>query len=254
MKFQKTEILEYKKNTNVYLGKMNDSNCILIGDKKLPNEIELDDNITKDPSSIVLDSSLTNITNIYFPASNELIDSYKNKFKIVTETYEDYCNKIEPYIDSILEANTKWVKNILYHKMEINKILFKNKKFIVIKNISWDTNSDFYLLVIPFEPIKNIRHLNEEHRELLETMKKKSIDIAKKYNFEENDLYFFFHYHPSCYHLHLHVCLINHKSLKFKIYRHVLLDNILNDLENNKKKTMKFEIIISNPIYKLLNE
>ena len=34
MKFQKTEILEYKKNTNVYLGKVNDLNCILICEKK----------------------------------------------------------------------------------------------------------------------------------------------------------------------------------------------------------------------------
>jgi len=241
MKFQKIEILEYKKNTNVYLGKINDINCILIADKKIPNEIEINEN-------------KNDITNIYYPANNELIDFYKNKFKIVTETYDDYSNKIEPYINSILDANTKWVKNILYHKMETDKILFKNKKFIILKNVSWETNNDFYLLIIPFEPIKNIRHLTEEHREILELMKKKSIEIAKKYNFEENELYFFFHYHPSCYHLHLHVCLINHKSLKFKIYRHVLLENILNDLENIGKKTMKFEIIISNPIYKLLNE
>ena len=244
MKFQKTEILEYKKNTNVYLGKVNEINCILIGDKKIPDEIELGDDIkAKSPDMT-----------IYLPATNELIESYKNKYKIVTETYEDYCNKTEPYINSILDGNTKWVRNILYHKMETDKLLFKNKKFIIIKNIAWETINDFYLLVIPFEPIKNIRHLTEEHREILETMKKKSIDIAKKYHFEENDLYFFFHYQPSCYHLHLHVCLLNHKSLKFKIYRHVLLEDIMNDLENNGKKTMKFEIVISNPIYKLLNE
>jgi len=239
MKFQKIEILEYKKNTNVYLGKINEINYILIGDKKIPNEIIIDN---------------LNITDIFFPASNELIESYKNKFKIVTETFDDYCKKIEPYINSILDTNTKWVKNILYHKMETDKILYKNKKFVIIKNIAWETNNDFYLLIIPFEPIKNVRHLTEDHRELLELMKKKSIEIAKKYSFEENELYLFFHYHPSCYHLHLHVCLLNHKSLKFKIYRHILLENILDDLENNGKKTMKFEIVISNPIYKLLNE
>ena len=40
-----------------------------------------------------------------------------------------------------------------------------------IKNIGFDTNNDFYILIIPFDPIKHIRDLNVSHRELLETMK-----------------------------------------------------------------------------------
>jgi hypothetical protein len=47
---------------------------------------------------------------------------------------------------------------------------------------------------------------------------------------------------------------MNHKSLKFRIYRHVLLDYVLDNLEIIGKKDMKFEIAISNPIYKLLSE
>jgi hypothetical protein len=138
MKFKKIEILEYKKNTNVYFGKINDTNCILIADKKISNEIDLGD-IQTDTDNIKInpyDKENLHITNIYFPASNDLIESYKNKCKIVTETYDDYCKKIEPYINSILDTNTKWVKNILYHKMETDKILYKNKKFVIIKNIA----------------------------------------------------------------------------------------------------------------------
>ena len=261
MKFTKIEILESRKDSTTYLGILNGSKAILTGLKNLPNEIELKielPNKQSDSDSINIDSDSNfkqeGITSLYYPATPEIIDAYKNKIKIVTETYKQYIEKVEPYINSILDSNTKWVKNILYNKSEKERVVSKNKKFIVIKNIGFDTNNDFYILIIPFEPIKHIRDLNVSHRELLETMKKKGLDVAKKYNYEENELYFFFHYHPSCYHLHLHVCLMNHKSLKFRIYRHVLLDYVLDNLEIIVKKDMKFEIAISNPIYKLLSE
>lgn len=251
MKFIKIEILELNNNHIVYLGTINSIQSILICKKNFNDEIELKDTITTSNEIQLIKQEET--YNLYYPASNELIENYKNKTKIITETFQDYEEKIEPYVNSILDINTKWVKNILYYKTEIDRVLFKNKKFIIIKNIGWESSNDFYLLIIPFDPIKNIRHLNLSHKELLENMKKKALDIAKKYNYDENDLYFFFHYHPSCYHLHLHVCLTNHKTLKFKIYRHVLLENVLNELETIGKKTMKFEMCISNPIYKLLS-
>jgi len=252
MKFTKIEILESCSDT-VYLGTINEILTVLIGNKNLPDEIELNKDIilNKNTPQIINEQG---INKIYYPASPEIIDWYKNKVIIVTETYKDYEEKIEPYIDSILETNTKWVKNILYYKMETERILFKNKKFIIIKNIAWESENDFYLLVIPFEKIKNIRHLNIQHKELLENMKKKSLEVAKKFNYFDNNLYFFFHYHPTCYHLHLHVCLINHKALKFRIYRHVLLENVMKELDTIGKKIMKFEMCISNPIYKLLEK
>jgi m7GpppX diphosphatase len=181
-----------------------------------------------------------------------MIESFKSKIKIVSESYEDYKLKIEPYINSIIETNTKWIKNILNLQNEADKILFKGEKFIVIKNIGYDTKNDFYLLAIPFEPLKTIRDLQNSHKELLKLMKLKTLEIAKKQNFEEEDLYFFFHYHPSCYHLHLHICLNSHKNLKFKLYRHILFEDVIENIDKIGKKLMKFEINISNPIYKLL--
>ena len=252
MKFQKIEILEWKQHTNVFLGKIDEKVSILTGNKDLPDEIELNIKINNNNDFYKINEN--GVLNLYYPASNEIIDMYKNKTKIVYETLIKYETKIEPYIDSILTENTKWINKILNHKTEVDKILYKNKNFIIIKNIGWESNNDFYLLVIPYEPIKNIRHLRENHRILLNSMKKKGLDVAKRYNYEESDLYFFFHYHPSCYHLHLHICLINHKSLKFTIYRHVLLEDVLNNLNTHWKKIMKFEINISNPIYKLLLE
>jgi m7GpppX diphosphatase len=254
MKFHKIEILEIKKDTNVYYGNIDKIDAILIGDKEISEEILLNGEIilkNENFQKIKLVNS-ESIIHLYYPATTEMIESYKSKMKIITESYDDYKNKIEPYINSILESNTKWIKNILNLQNEANKILFKGEKFIVVKNIGYDTKNDFYLLAIPYEPLKNIRDLEPKHRELLKLMKLKTLEIAKKHNFDEEDLYFFFHYHPSCYHLHLHICLNTHKNLKFKIYRHVLLEDVMENIEKIGKKTMKFEISISNPIYKLL--
>lgn len=254
MKFHKIEILEIKKDTNVYYGNIDKIDAILIGDKEISEELLLDGEIilkNENFQKIKLDNT-ESIIHLYYPATTEMIESYKSKMKIITESYDDYKNKIEPYINSILESNTKWIKNILNLQNEANKILFKGEKFIVVKNIGYDTKNDFYLLAIPYGPLKNIRDLEPKHRELLKLMKLKTLEIAKKHNFDEEDLYFFFHYHPSCYHLHLHICLNTHKNLKFKIYRHVLLEDVMENIEKIGKKTMKFEISISNPIYKLL--
>ena len=254
MKFHKLEILEIKKDTNVYYGTINNIHAILIGDKEISNQFCLDgETILKNENyqKIKILNSET-IIHLYYPSTNDMLESYKSKIKIISESYDDYKKKIEPYINSILESNTKWIKNILNLQNEANKILFKGEKFIVIKNIGYDTKNDFYLLAIPYEPLKTIRDLRGNHKELLKLMKLKTIEIAKKRNFEENDLYFFFHYHPSCYHLHLHICLNNHKNLKFRLYRHILLDYAIDHIEKLEKKTFKFEMSISNPIYKLL--
>jgi m7GpppX diphosphatase len=235
MKFKKIEILEIKNDTNTYYGTIDNVSAILISEKTINDEITLDSKV-----------------NLIYPASNEIIDSFRNKVKIITETYLDYKNKVDPYINSILETNTKWLKNILNLQTETEKILFKGEKFIVVKNIGYDSKNDFYLLAIPYEELRTIRDLRGKHKELLKLMKLKTLEIAKKRNFEENDLYFFFHYHPSCYHLHLHVCVSNHKNLKFRLYRHILLDYAIDHIEKLEKKTLKFEMSISNPIYKLL--
>ena len=254
MLFNKIEILEFKNDINVYYGMIDNIPSILYAEKNIPDELNLDGEIVIKNENYYKIKINESIISLYYPASEATIELYKNKTKIIKESYIDYINKVEPYIDSIMEVNTKWIMNILYNDNENDRILYKNDKFIIIKNICWDNNNDFYILAIPFESLKNIRHLDITHKDLLKSMKAKTLEISKLYNFDEQDLYFFFHYHPTCYHLHLHVCLNTHKKLKCKIYRHVMLEYLLENIENIKKKEMKFEINISNPIYKILSE
>ena len=178
---------------------------------------------------------------------------FKNKTLLITGGTGSFGNAV---LNRFLETDIKEIRIFSRDekKQDDMRRIYKNDKFIIIKNICWDNNNDFYILAIPFESLKNIRHLDITHKDLLKSMKAKTLEISKLYNFDEQDLYFFFHYHPTCYHLHLHVCLNTHKKLKCKIYRHVMLEYLLENIENIKKKEMKFEINISNPIYKILSE
>jgi len=66
----------------------------------------------------------------------------------------------------------------------------------------------------------------------------------------------FFHYHPSYYQLHLHICIIDHDALDSKFYRHYYLDDIINKLESNsdywKYSTLKFELLSNTKLFTLL--
>ena len=252
MKFSKIEILDARLEYNIYYGFINSLPAVLFADKNIPDTFNITGEIIlKNENAYKFNQQGVYI--LYYPVDENYVNSYKGKIKIITETYDDYKSKVEPYINSILVQNTKWINNILHDNAESSRVLFKNDKFVITKNICWDNKlSDFYILVIPYEPIKNIRHLDTSHKSLLEEMKYISIEIAKDYQIDENELYFFFHYHPSCYHLHLHVCLINNKTLKCRLYRHILLDDLIENIEKYQKSSIKFEINISNPIYKLL--
>ena len=196
MKFKNLEVLEYRTDYNIYYGIINNFFAVLFGIKDLPNELEINGELLIKNEN-VYKFNQKEVHTLYYPVDQDFIDSFKTKIKIIEETYEDYKNKVEKYIDSIIENNIKWINNILYNNSESDRVLFKNNNFVIIKNICWDNLTDFYLLVIPYEKIKNIRHLNELHKELLLEMKLESLKIAKTYNIDEDELYLFLIYSTS---------------------------------------------------------
>ena len=82
MKFQKIEILENKNNLITYYGYINKKSAILICDKLLDevNEIDLTGNIIiKNENFYKMQLKNNSVVNYYYPVSNEMIESYKNK-------------------------------------------------------------------------------------------------------------------------------------------------------------------------------
>ena len=78
-------------------------------------------------------------------------------------------------------------------------------------------------------------------------MKINIITILNSYNIDLNDIIMFFHYHPSYYQLHLHVCLLDNEALETKYHRNYHLDDVIAKLETDsdywKKATLKFELM-----------
>ena len=90
----------------------------------------------------------------------------------------------------------------------------------------------------------------------IQTMKLKMQEIGNKlYEYKQDELYFFFHYHPSFYYLHLHCTYIGNNSLDNKFQRNILLEDVIQNLSNNKKfynKKFYFEIPKNHILHKLI--
>ena len=262
MEFIKNDFIQDNNNRYINFGYINNSLAIIFSDFEINNVKNILDEsklVSQNGNNWILNHKNKTI-NLIYPCDKDFSDSTTSKYIIVTETAKDYNIKILPYINNIYKENTKWINDILKNKKEQNKIMFKNEKYIVTKDILWDeeniTNS-FYMLAIPFSKIKTIRDLRKEHIPLLKEMRNSCNKIANKYGINSNQLYFFFHYHPSFYHLHLHCSIINHKLLSSKYLRCKMLDTIISNLEKNtfyyRNSDISFEIPVSHIIVKLLS-
>ena len=253
-------------NKFINLGKINNELALIFSKIKITKfKIADSDLLSTEENNYIVKFGEEEV-NLIYPCdheSNKNINS-KSEYEILRETALDYKNIILPYIKNIYYNNVKWINDIIYHDREKEKIFYRNKEFLVIQNISWtnldksSTKNSFYLLVIPEEKLMTIRDLRKKHINLLKSMRDKAIEVAKSFDINQNQLYFFFHYHPSFYHLHLHCCIINNPELTTKYFRCKMLETIISNLERNnyfyRNADILFEIPKSHAISKLLSK
>lgn len=194
--------------------------------------------------------------NLYYPCNKDCFDENISKYIIINESKDEYNLKIKPYIEKIYFENTRWIYNIFDKKTEQENVIFRNDDFIICKDITWtDTNPiNFYILGFPFKNLKSIRDLRQIDITLLKNMKKEMIKYANKYKLKEEHLYFFFHYHPSFYHLHLHCAIINNKELSIKYNRYHMVDNVINNLHKDTNYYANSTITFEIPDYHIINK
>ena len=256
MEFTNNEII-IDNDKFINIGKIDDKIAVIISNIKIDN-IKFEKNKICNCSNTLIYEG--NSLDIFYPCENEHLNiNKKSKYIIINETSLEFNSKILPYIKGIYKENIKWINDILYKNSEKERLLYKDEKIVimidVICNNIKDIN-DFYILAIPFENLMTIRDLRKKHIPILKLMKEKCIQIASSYNINSNQLYFFFHYHPSFYHLHLHCCVVNHKELSTKYFRCKMLETVILNLERNshfyKNGDIMFEIPSNHIISKLL--
>lgn len=159
--------------------------------------------------------------NVICPATQAHVDKYSTQSKLmVYETPEVYRTKIRPYIESIPQSRIQWVYNILEHKKEVESILYEDPDpklgFIILPDLKWDqkTLSSLYLQgIVHDRSLRSLRDLKKHHAPLLRNIRDKAALVAQQ-RFglrlqpepeSRGMLRCFIHYHPSFYHLHVHI-------------------------------------------------
>ncbi|EJW02848.1 hypothetical protein EDEG_02761 [Edhazardia aedis USNM 41457] len=116
-------------------------------------------------------------------------------------------------------------------------IFYSDENFLIIPNYHWDMKSveNLYLvLIFKRENLYTIREI--ENISLLKEAKEKALFVCKKYfNLHEKNIYMFFHYHPTFYSLHLHVCNSNYFGMSSMLGRAILLEDVINNIETDKE-------------------
>jgi len=230
------------------------------------NKLIIKANVKKKDSIIIIktDQKLENNNfncRILNPVNKKLLDKFTPKHVKVKESAELYNSKIDNYINKLIKnGNTKWILNILYQTKQNSDIFYQDEKIILLRDIIWNgvDRKKLYMLAIPKNSkLRSIRDLQQKDLALLNHMKNKITDyLLKKWNLKENELYYFFHYHPSFYYLHLHVCVINHESLKSNFLRPKLLENVIENINNDnnyyQETSLYYELPITHKIYQLV--
>ena len=247
-KIKNSKLLRHDINLLIIKGKIDKKESIVIiehnTEKKLLQNNESKDDIYK--------------YRVICPINKKLLKKLSSKLVIVKESSKLYWDKIDNYVNNLLiNGNINWISEILYNKSNKN-IIYQDEKFILLRDIIWDgTNIDnLYILGIPKNSsIRSIRDLTEKDIPLLEYMYEKIVEVLKeKWNIKKEEMYYFFHYHPSFYYLHMHICRVNHPSLQSKFLRPHLLDKVIDDLKKDRNYyhncNMHYEIPMNHNIYK----
>lgn len=149
----------------------------------------------------------------------------------------------------IIPNDNTWMATLLDGSNTQVERIHNDNIFILIPDVKWNlTDIDsIYCLAIVREKIPSIRELNASHIPMLEHIYETTIVAMKRrYKVDESKLKFFFHYHPTYWHLHIHVCHIDLVRNGMCVNKaHALIDVIRNlELNSNYYANGILEILV----------
>jgi diadenosine tetraphosphate (Ap4A) HIT family hydrolase len=168
---------------------------------------------------------------ICWAPTEDRIEKYRSQDKIeIIETPELYQKIKKKFIDKLKPI--KWVNEIIEGIREKEAIIHSSDSIVVAIDPKWKSEKveDLHILVFSREWIKTIRDLRYEHLDLLKEMVHTKTIVAKKYGLELNKIRAYFHYHPSVYHLHLHLTHVNSHD---GYGRYFSLESIISSIERD---------------------
>ncbi|KAI8632115.1 HIT-like domain-containing protein [Xylariaceae sp. FL1651] len=183
------------------------------------------------------------------PCNDKHIKKYSRQgARFVTETPEIYHHKIQPLMQTSREGGSlNWLYNIIEGRKEVESVLYRtpsgqdgDEGFLLLPNLHWDqkTIEALHLLgIVERRDLWSLRDLKKKHIPWLKHMRAKLIDatIQTFPQIGADQLKLFCHYHPTYYHLHIHIVHVMLEATSTQaVGKAVGLDSIIEQLESMK--------------------
>lgn len=201
--------------------------------------------------------------NLIYPATEKHINKYaQSPFHFIKETPEVYEKIVKPYIDSQRGDQIQWVKNILFHGAEADRVIYKDDDYMILPDMKWDGKNveNLYVCALVLsESFASIRDFNIEHVAYLERIYQSILkEVSSKYDIGADKLSVYVHYQPTYYHFHIHIVNVEfegHLSSR-AIGKAIPLHDLIEDLklrgeEGMKSKTMVYSLFESHKLWEL---
>lgn len=244
---------DHDKNVTIFKGKTDNENVILIFRPHI-----IDNNVSTKIISTekVIDNNrfykyLLEVHNkadlsLIYPAMAEDIKKFTPSEKIrLLETPQMFNQKYRKIADT---QDLTWIYNILDGIAELDNIFFQNEHFVLMPDIKWDGNIEslYCLAIVKDKNISSIRDLNNKHLHILNSIYSDGGNaIFNKFGVKIDNLRFYFHYHPTFWHLHVHINVLNSERFKCDIDSSISLHDVIQNItfKSDYYQTATLEIV-----------
>jgi hypothetical protein len=135
---------------------------------------------------------------------------------------DEFVQKIEA---NRAHENQRWIFNLIDKPEETSEVVFLNRsEWMLVQGSSY--NSDVrYLVIFKDKTLKTIRDLRQKHVPMLKEVEHDVMEFLSE-NKIRGDYKMYFHYLPSVFQLHLHVCCSTAGDSIRRQYLHCVVRNI----------------------------
>lgn len=172
------------------------------------------------------------------PATDKHVQKYEaQKRRVVSETPSRYQDITKPFVEQD-SLSLDWVFNILEGKSEVERVIYRDDHpdvgFVLVPDLKWDQKEleNLYVLAIVMKRgVLSLRELRAEHLPMLRNvLNAGKREICSKYGVESDQLRIYFHYQPSCYHLHVHFTHLQFSAPKSSVGDAHLLEDVIDNI------------------------
>jgi len=117
---------------------------------------------------------------------------------------EEFARKIEA---NRVHENQQWIFNLIEgHGAKTERVFVNEEDWMLVQGSSYNPSDIRYLVIFKDTTLRTIRDLRQKHLPMLRRTRQGVLRFLRSQKLKEEDFKMYFHYLPSVFQLHLHVC------------------------------------------------